>query len=161
MSAQGLEQQGVEQRGTALRRQLWLGAFAVLALAHLAALYWPRVSVEGPVVWSDKVVHVLLFALPAAAGLLAGLRPAYLLVPLALHAPLSEALQHFVLPNRSGDVWDAVADLSGVVVGATVVRGREHALALVDWSSPDRRRVAAPVARSPPETPPFRLGPTG
>ena len=121
MSAQGLQQQRVGQRGSVLRRRLWLGVFAILALAHLAALYWPRVSVEGPVVWSDKVVHVLLFALPAAAGLLAGLRPAYLLVPLALHAPVSEALQHFVLPNRSGDPWDAVADLSGVVVGATVV----------------------------------------
>jgi hypothetical protein len=101
-------------------RQLWLLLFVVVALTHLAALYWPRVSVEGPVAWSDKVVHVLLFALPAAAGLLAGLRPAYLLVPLALHAPLSEALQHFVLPNRSGDAWDAVADLSGVVVGVTL-----------------------------------------
>jgi hypothetical protein len=101
-------------------RQLWLLLFVLVAVAHLAALYWPRVSVDGPVVWSDKVVHVLLFALPAAAGLLAGLRPAYLLVPLALHAPLSEALQHFVLPNRSGDFGDALADLGGVVVGVTL-----------------------------------------
>ena len=96
--------EGVEQRKAAaadIRRQLWLWTFAVLVVAHLAALYWPRVSVEGPVVWSDKVMHVLL-RLPAAAGLLAGLRPAYLLVPLALHAPVSEALQHVVLPNRSG-----------------------------------------------------------
>ncbi len=68
MSAQGLQQQRVGQRGSVLRRRLWLGAFVVLVLAHLAALYWPRVSVEGPVAWSDKVVHVLLFALPAAAG---------------------------------------------------------------------------------------------
>jgi hypothetical protein len=115
---------GVEQRDAfagALPRQLWLVIFVVVAGLHVAALYWPRVSVEGPVAWTDKVVHVVLFALPAAAGLLAGVRPAYLLLALALHAPVSEALQHFVLPNRSGDPWDAVADLTGVVVGATAV----------------------------------------
>jgi VanZ family protein len=118
MGAQDLGETTTQRRGAA--RNAWLWVFALLALAHLAALYWPRVTVEGPVAWTDKVVHVLLFALPAAAGLLAGLRPAYLLVPLALHAPLSEALQHFVLPNRSGDPWDALADLSGVVVGVTL-----------------------------------------
>jgi hypothetical protein len=119
MSAEGVQQRNAA--AAAIRRQFWLWTFAVLVLAHLAALYWPRVSVEGPVIWSDKVMHVILFALPAAAGLLAGLRPAYLLVPLALHAPVSEALQHVVLPNRSGDPADAVADLAGVVVGATLV----------------------------------------
>jgi hypothetical protein len=98
----------------------WLWLFVVVVTVHLAALYWPRVSVQGPVAWTDKVVHVTLFAVPALVGLLAGVRPAYLLVPLALHAPVSELLQHAVLPNRSGDVWDAVADLSGVVVGATI-----------------------------------------
>jgi len=98
----------------------WLWLFVVVVAGHLAALYWPRVSVQGPVAWTDKVVHVTLFAVPALVGLLAGVRPAYLLVPLALHAPVSELLQHAVLPNRSGDVWDAVADLSGVVVGATI-----------------------------------------
>ena len=76
--------------------RVWLWLFVVVVAVHLAALYWPRV------------------------GLLAGVRPAYLLVPLALHAPVSELLQHAVLPNRSGDVWDAVADLAGVVVGATI-----------------------------------------
>ena len=98
----------------------WLWLFVVVVTVHLAALYWPRVSVQGPVAWTDKVVHVTLFAVPALVGLLAGVRPAYLLVPLALHAPVSELLQHAVLPNRSGEVWDAVADLSGVVVGATI-----------------------------------------
>ena len=100
--------------------RVWLWLFVVVVAVHLAALYWPRVSVQGPVAWTDKVVHVTLFAAPALVGLLAGVRPAYLLVPLALHAPVSELLQHAVLPNRSGDVWDAVADLSGVVVGATI-----------------------------------------
>ncbi len=95
--------------------------FVVLLAVHLAALYWPRVSIEGPVTWSDKVLHVLLFLAPTVAGLLAGLRPAYLVGLVALHAPVSELVQHYLLPHRSGDVWDAVADLSGVVLGVTLV----------------------------------------
>ena len=99
--------------------------FAVLLVAHLAALYWPRVEIQGPVTWSDKVVHVLLFLAPTVAGLLAGVRPAYLVGLLALHAPVSELVQHYLLPHRTGDAWDAVADLGGVVLGVTsVVVGR-------------------------------------
>jgi VanZ family protein len=79
------------------------------------------VDVQGPVIWTDKVVHVLLFLTPTLAGLLAGLRPAWVVGLVALHAPVSELVQHFLLPNRSGDVWDAVADLSGVVLGVTLV----------------------------------------
>ena len=99
--------------------------FAVLLVAHLAALYWPRVDLQGPVTWSDKVAHLLLFLAPTVAGLLAGVRPAYLVALLALHAPVSELLQHYLLPHRTGDAWDAVADLGGVVLGVTsVVVGR-------------------------------------
>ena len=95
--------------------------FAVLLAVHLAALYWPQVDLEGPVTWSDKVVHVLLFLLPTGAGLLAGVRPAYLVGFFALHAPVSELAQHYLLPHRSGNPWDAVADLTGVVLGVTAV----------------------------------------
>ena len=99
--------------------------FAVLLVAHLAALYWPRVDVQGPVTWTDKVTHVVLFLAPTVAGLLAGVRPAYLVGLLALHAPVSELVQHYLRPHRTGDAWDAVADLGGVVLGVTsVVVGR-------------------------------------
>lgn len=96
-------------------------AFVGLVVVQLLAVYWPRVDVQGPVTWTDKVVHVLLFLLPTVAGLVAGLRPSWVVGLLALHAPVSELVQHFVLPNRSGDVWDAVADLSGVVLAVTIV----------------------------------------
>lgn len=95
--------------------------FAGLVLVQLLAVYWPRVGVDGPVTWTDKIVHVLLFLAPTVAGLLAGVRPAYVVVPLAVHAGLSEAVQHWLLPGRSGDAWDALADLSGVVLGVTFV----------------------------------------
>ncbi len=93
----------------------------VVVLAHLAALYWPTVGVQGPVVWTDKVVHVLLFGVPTAVGVLVGLRRRVVVTLMVLHAPVSELVQGYLLPHRSGDVWDAVADLAGVVVGVTVV----------------------------------------
>ncbi|HEX5427354.1 MAG TPA: VanZ family protein [Pedococcus sp.] len=102
-------------------RRAWRVAFVGLVVVQLLAVYWPRVDVQGPVTWTDKVVHVLLFLLPTVAGLVAGLRPSWVVGLIALHAPVSELVQHFVLPNRSGDVWDAVADLSGVVLGVTLV----------------------------------------
>jgi len=104
---------------------------AVLAvLVHLAAIYWPRVDVVGPVPWTDKVVHVLLFGVPTVLLLVARptrLHPAVVVGALALHAPVSELLQHYLLPHRSGDPWDAVADLGGVVLGVTLaVVGRRR-----------------------------------
>lgn len=101
-------------------RHLALVAFVAAVTVQVCAVYWPSVDVQGPVTWTDKAVHVLLFLVPTVTGLLAGLRPAYVVALLALHAPVSEALQHFVLPDRSGDVWDAVADLAGVVLGVTL-----------------------------------------
>ena len=96
-------------------------AFAVAVVVQLCAVYWPQVDVQGPVTYTDKVVHVLVFLAPTVAGLLAGLRPAYVVGGLALHAPVSELAQHFLLPDRSGDPGDAVADLCGVVLGVTLV----------------------------------------
>ncbi|NNM46190.1 VanZ family protein [Knoellia sp. DB2414S] len=94
--------------------------FAVLVVVQLLALYWPRVTVQGPVTWTDKVVHLLLFLVPTVSGLLAGIRPAYLVTAMAVHAPVSELVQHFLLPNRSGDAWDAVLDLTGVALAVGV-----------------------------------------
>jgi VanZ family protein len=91
---------------------------AVLCVVvQLAVLYWPVVTVEGPVSWTDKVVHVLVFAVPTwAVGRATGsVRLAALVF--AVHAPLSEIVQHVVLPGRSGDVWDAVVDVVGVGLG--------------------------------------------
>ena len=102
------------------RPRALVGLFVATVVLQLCAVYWPSVDVQGPVTWTDKAMHVLLFLLPTVTGLLAGLRAAYLVAALALHAPTSELLQHFVLADRSGDVWDAVADLGGVVLGVTL-----------------------------------------
>jgi VanZ family protein len=93
-------------------------AAAVAVIAQLLVLYWPVVTVEGPVSWTDKVVHVLVFAIPtyAVGRALGSVR--FAAVVFAIHAPVSELVQHFFLPGRTGDVWDAVFDLVGVAVGA-------------------------------------------
>ncbi len=116
-STEAATQAGVGRRD----RRLGQLVFALTVVVQLCAVYWPRVDVQGPVTWTDKVVHVLLFLVPTVVGLLVGLRPPYVVGALALHAPVSELVQHVLLPGRSGDVWDAVADLSGVVLGVTVV----------------------------------------
>jgi VanZ family protein len=110
------------QRATRAR-----SAVAVLAVVvQVLVVYWPVVTVQGPVIWTDKVVHALVFAVPtyAVGRALGSVRTVVL--AFALHAPVSELVQHFLLPGRSGDPWDAVADLAGVALGAAalVVRAR-------------------------------------
>ncbi len=108
-------------------------ALLVLALlAHLAVLYAPAVPASGPVTLpgADKVAHAGVFALVVVAALGARV-PARWVVPLALgHAVVSELVQHLLLPGRSGDVWDVVADVVGVGLGwaaATLLNRRRAA----------------------------------
>ena len=119
-------------RGDLTERTAHSGSKALTSVAvaavvvQFAVLYWPVVTIEGPVGWTDKVVHLLVFAVPTyAVGRAVGSVRAAVLV-FALHAPVSELVQHFLLPGRSGDGWDAVVDLVGVGLAAAVlvVRGR-------------------------------------
>ncbi len=116
------------------RRPQWLAALALAVVVQLVVLYLPSPP-EGPgIPGLDKVVHVGVFAAPALAGVLGGLRPAVLGAALAAHAVVSELLQHALLAERSGDAWDVVADLVGVALGRAV------GVAL-------RRRAARPIER--------------
>jgi VanZ family protein len=89
---------------------------AALVVVQLLVLYWPSVTVDGPVSWTDKVVHLLVFAVPTyAVGRATGWVWRVALV-FAVHAPVSELVQHALLPGRTGDVSDAVVDLAGVAL---------------------------------------------
>lgn len=104
---------------TARRRTRYL-VLAAAVLVQLVVLYVPRVPDVGAVgvPGADKVVHAAVFAAVTLAALRAGLPTVAVLAVVAAHAPLSEVLQHQVLPGRSGDPPDVVADLAGVALGA-------------------------------------------
>ena len=107
---------------------LWRLAFGVALAVQLIAVYSPH-GLAGPEINGlDKVVHLSIFFAPALAALMMGIRARWALGILALHAPVSELIQHFALPQRSGDVFDVVADLSGVALGwlAYLVWKRRH-----------------------------------
>ncbi|WP_156023232.1 VanZ family protein [Terracoccus sp. 273MFTsu3.1] len=108
-------------RRSAPTSRLVVGLAVAAVVTQLLVLYWPVVTIEGPVSWTDKVVHLLVFAVPtyAVGRALRSVRTA--VVVFAIHAPVSELVQHYLLPGRSGDVWDAVLDLVGVALGAAVL----------------------------------------
>lgn len=95
-----------------------VGTVIVVGALLLQALivYAPQVPGPEPAVpGADKVVHGIVFALPvvlAGAARLPWWR--WLAVALALHAPVSELIQQTMLPRRSGDPLDVLADLVGV-----------------------------------------------
>lgn len=93
---------------------------AVTLVVQLIVLYWPRVP--GPpglldLPGLDKLIHMVIFAAVAWTGLRAGCRARWWLPLMVLHAGVSEVLQASVLPHRSGDWWDVVADVAGVCLG--------------------------------------------
>ena len=122
------------------------GRAGIAALAPWPAarvLYAPRApAVDTGGLPVDKLVHVLVFALPTAALIVAGVPRGWVIGLMAVHAPLSEVLQHRLLAERSGEPRDVVADLVGVALGA-----------LVAWRwDPDSRAVVDPVGESPEPT---------
>lgn len=98
-------------------------ALVVTVAAQFYVLYAPTGPGPG---WlppgGDKLVHAVVFGVPVILGALAGLPVRLVVAVLVVHAPLSETIQHLWLPNRSGDPWDVVADLAGVLIGWLAVR---------------------------------------
>lgn len=99
----------------------WTFLVALLGV-QFAALYLP--TAPGPPLFtgSDKIVHAGLFGAPAMLSVALGLRPRVAVAGLVLHAPVSELIQHAVLPGRSGDPWDLLADLAGILLGVVVAQ---------------------------------------
>lgn len=100
-----------------------LVALVALGLLQLAVLYAPTAPAGPEVTGLDKVVHASVFGAPALLALLDGRWARWVLPALVVHAPVSELLQAWLLVHRDGDVWDCVADLTGVLLalGAFVV----------------------------------------
>ena len=103
------------------RRRVWLVA-AVAALAvQLLAVYLPGSAVpsEASIPYADKVVHFVIFGVPAY--LFARLTGRTWLVGgiFVAHAALSEFIQSFI-PGRDPDVFDFAAGAVGVVAGVLI-----------------------------------------
>ncbi|MGC4943947.1 VanZ family protein [Kribbella sp. DT2] len=102
------------------RTWAWRAGFVLACLVQLYGLYSPQQA--GPdtssIPYSDKVAHFLIFAAVAYLGLRVGVPARWLLGALVLQAIGSEFIQHYLLPDRSGDPFDSVADLLGVALGS-------------------------------------------
>lgn len=104
------------------RKSGTLVLLAVSLALQLWALYKPGSPgpEQLPFPHADKVVHFVLFLLPAVA--LARLRaPRWAPWLLVAHAPLSEAIQSLI-PHRGVDPLDIVADVVGIAVGCWLGR---------------------------------------
>ncbi|WP_344222056.1 VanZ family protein [Kribbella sancticallisti] len=102
-------------------RQVWVwrAGFVLACLIHLYGLYAPRqAGSEVGFPYADKFGHFALFGVVAYLGLRVGVRARWLLPILAANAVVSELVQHYLLPLRSGDPLDSVADLCGLALGA-------------------------------------------
>ena len=96
--------------------------FVAAVVVNLGLLYWPRTVSPGGPPHLDKAVHLLAFAAVAWSGLRARIPARWLLPVLALHAGVSEVVQDRLLPRRTGDPADVVADLIGILAGAALAR---------------------------------------
>jgi hypothetical protein len=97
--------------------------FALAVGIHLAVLYWPRAPSTGGIP-IDKVVHAAIFGAVLWAGARAGVPIRPLTALLAVHAVVSELIQHYLLAGRSGDPTDTAADLLGVLIVTLLLRRR-------------------------------------
>lgn len=105
------------------RSRLWL----VLLAFALAVQMWGLYSPEGPAAGmsfpgADKIGHAAMFAAVVLTALRAGLPVGWVVGLAGAHAALSEVVQHVLLPDRSGDWADLVADLVGVALAALLAR---------------------------------------
>jgi hypothetical protein len=105
-------------------RIVWWATFVVACLVNLVGVYAPSQppASDLSIPYADKVGHLVIFAAVAWTGRGAGLPVRPLVGALVLHAVSSEVIQATFLDDRSGDVYDTVADLVGVAVGVLLAR---------------------------------------
>ena len=120
------------------RRRGGTGVLVLLALAvivQLVVLYAPQGTGPAAFPQADKVVHLVVFLVPVTLAVLAGFRRSVVAAVFAAQAVLSEVVQALLLPQRSGDPLDVVADLTGVALGVLV-----GTMLLRRWSDRHRER---------------------
>jgi len=122
---------GLPDEPTTRARSRWLPWLAGLALVvQLVALYLPGDAqglIELPSLpGADKVVHLLLFAVPVYLFGRLTRRVGLVASAFAVHAVVSELVQWRFIPSRDGDVLDAVADLVGIGLAVALLILRQR-----------------------------------
>jgi len=92
-------------------------AFTAVVVLSLVVLFVPRAPAGPPLPEFDKLVHCGLFLLLAATTRWRFGPRLTLLALVIAYAALSEVVQAALLPMRSGDALDALADTGGALLG--------------------------------------------
>jgi VanZ family protein len=103
-----------------MRHPVRRGAFAVALLISLVILLFPGDHVPRAPGQTDKIVHIVMFAVVAVAGLRALVPAGWLAVGLIGYGGLAELAQSLPGIRRSTDAVDWIADAVGVLL-VTVV----------------------------------------
>ena len=107
---------------------VWLAGIFLLTL--LPGSYFPRIADFWSLLSPDKLVHIVLFAglsLLMAVGLKRQYPDwpvRYMFVGVSVisvcMAVLTELLQWYLTIKRSGNVYDTIADIAGVIIGIAI-----------------------------------------
>ncbi len=98
--------------------------FAATVLAQLLLLYAPAIAGLPHIGGLSSLAHILSFGAVLYTGVRFGLAARSLVAVLLVHAPISEIVQHWLLPTRTGDWRDAAADVIGIGGGYLLSRQR-------------------------------------
>ena len=132
---------------SAPRRRIRL-PFALLGAASLAGQAYGLFGIESVPdsvgrLNADKLAHAVLFAVPVALFILAGVRRSVTVTLALVFAVASELIQGAFLPHRSGDPWDVVADTAGVALALLVTALPALVTQLSRWASRQTAREAS------------------
>lgn len=106
---------------TRARKWTWF-TFAAVFFVHLFLLYSPSSGMASPFAGFDKLMHAVGFAALTTPLLLLGFRPLATVLAMSAYAAISEFIQAFAVPGRSGEFVDWLADCLGILLAFGIWR---------------------------------------
>ena len=106
---------------TRARKWTW-STFAAVFFVHLFLLYSPSSGMASPFAGFDKLMHAVGFAALTTPLLLLGFRPLATVLAMSGYAAISEFIQAFAVPGRSGEFVDWLADCLGILLAFGIWR---------------------------------------
>ncbi|GEM_PF-1236643 len=106
---------------TRARKWTW-SAFAAVFFMHLFLLYSPSSGAPAPFTGFDKLMHAVGFTALTTPLLLLGFRPLATMLAMSAYAAISEFIQAFAVPGRSGELGDWIADCLGILLAFGIWR---------------------------------------